>query len=89
MLNNPLFEAVPIRIPLSPPKLRNLSVAEFFILKYEAGPLPASGAGRLSGSCSPRPNPFAGPARSVGSLRPRSILPNVRAAAWPVLEFTC
>jgi hypothetical protein len=40
MLNNPLFEAVPIRIPLSPPKLRNLSVAEFFI-QYESGALPA------------------------------------------------
>ena len=45
--------------------------------------------GACPGSCSPRPNPFAGPARSVGSLRPRSILPNVRAAAWPVLEFAC
>ena len=88
MLNNPLFEAVPIRIPLSPPKLRNLSVAEFLFNMNQA-PCQPSRQGACPGSCSPRPNPFAGPARSVGSLRPRSILPNVRAAAWPVLEFAC
>ena len=35
-----LIHIFPIRIPLSPPKLRYLSVAEFFI-QYESGALPA------------------------------------------------
>lgn len=60
MQNNPFFEAIPIRIPLSPPKLRNLSVAEFFI-QYESGALPAKLAGRLSGELFSPPQPIRRP----------------------------
>ena len=38
-------------------------------------PCQLSWQGACPGSCSPCPNPFAGPARSVGSLRPRSHSP--------------
>ena len=54
MQNNPFFEAIPIQIPLSPPKLRNLSVAEFLFNMNQA-PYQLSGQGACPGAVLPAP----------------------------------